>query len=111
MRAYVRLDDGVCQDLFEIEQGPRQKCVLSWRLVSIFFAAVLIVVFRRHSEDTVIFVELFHLKESPMSLGREPATNYARHAVWGMMYADDAYIVSPSPRGRAKMVEVIVEVK
>ena len=83
--------------------------MLSWRLVNIFFAAVPIVVFQRHSEDTVIFVELLHLNEPPMSLGMEPAMDYARHAVWGMMFSDDACIVSPSPRGCAKMVEVIVK--
>ena len=33
-----------------------------------------------------------------------------RRAVWGMLYADDACIVSLSPQGLAKMMEVIVEV-
>ena len=33
-----------------------------------------------------------------------------RRAVWGMLYADDACIVSRSPQGLAKMIEVIVEV-
>ena len=36
--------------------------------------------------------------------------DYVRRAVWGMMYADDACIVSQSPQGLAKMMEVIVEV-
>ena len=36
--------------------------------------------------------------------------DYVRHAVWGMLYADDACIVSRSPQGLAKMMEVIVEV-
>ena len=36
--------------------------------------------------------------------------NYVRRAVWGMLYADDACIVSRSPQGLAKMMEVIVEV-
>ena len=35
---------------------------------------------------------------------------YVRRAVWGMLYADDACIVSRSPQGLAKMMEVIVEV-
>ena len=36
--------------------------------------------------------------------------DYFRRAVWGMLYADDACIVSRSPQGLAKMMEVIVEV-
>ena len=36
--------------------------------------------------------------------------DYVRRAVWGMLYAHDAYIVSRSPQGLAKMMEVIVEV-
>ena len=37
---------------------------------------------------------------------------YVRRAVWprGMLYADEACIVSRSPQGFAKMMEVIVEV-
>ena len=33
--------------------------------------------------------------------------DYVRRAVWGMLYADDACIVSRSPQGLARMVEVI----
>ena len=36
--------------------------------------------------------------------------DYVRRAVWGMLYADGACIVSRSPQGLAKMMEVIVEV-
>ena len=36
--------------------------------------------------------------------------DYVRRAVWGMLYADDACIVSRSPQRLAKMMEVIVEV-
>ena len=36
--------------------------------------------------------------------------DYVHREVWGMLYADDACIVSRSPQGRAKMIEVIVEV-
>ena len=36
--------------------------------------------------------------------------DYVRRAVWGILYADDAYIVSQSLQGLAKMVEDIVEV-
>ena len=36
--------------------------------------------------------------------------DYVRRAVCGMLYTDDAWIVSRSPQGLAKMMEVIVEV-
>ena len=36
--------------------------------------------------------------------------DYVRRAVWGMLYADDACILSRSPQGLAKIMEVIVEV-
>ena len=79
-------------------------------LFNIFFAAVLNVVLQRFSEEPVILAELVHVKEPSASMGPEPAVDYVRRAVWGMPYADDACIVSRSPQGLAKMMEVIMEV-
>ena len=110
MRACVRPDDGVCSDWFEVEQGLRQGYVLSPLLFNIFFAAVLNVVLQRFSEEPAILAELVHLKDPSPSIGPEPAMDYVRHAVWGMLYTDDACIVSRSPQGLEKMMEVIVEV-
>ena len=109
MRACVQPDDGVCSGWFEVEQGLRQGCVLPPLLFNIF-AAVLTVVLQRFSEDTVLLAELVQLKEPPTSMGPEPAMDYVCCVVWGMLYADDACIVSRSPQGLAKMMEVIVEV-
>ena len=109
-RACVRPDDGVCPDWSEVEQGLRQECVLSPLLSNIFFAAVLNDVLQRFSEESAILAELVHLKEPSMSMGPEPAMDYVRRAVWGMLYADNACIISRSPQELAKMMEVIVEV-
>ena len=110
MRDCVQPDDGVCLDWFEVEQGLRQECVVSPLLFNVFFAAVLTVVLQRFSEDTGTLAKLMYLKKPPTSMGPEPGMDYVRCAVWGMLYTDDAFIVSRSPQGLAKMMEVIVEV-
>ena len=68
-------------------------------LFYIFFVAVLNVVLQRFSEDPAIPADLVHLKGPSTSMGPEPAMDYFRRAVWGMLYADDACIVSRSPQG------------
>ena len=82
-----------------VGQELRQGRVLSPPLFYIF-AAVL----------TTVLAELVHLKEPPTSKGPQPDVHHVRVAVWGMLYADDAHIVSQSPRVLAKVMEVILEV-
>ena len=110
MRACVRPDDGLCLDWFEVEHGLRQGCVIFMLFFNTLFAALLTVVLQRFSEDTVILAKLVHLKEPPTSMEPELAMDYVRHAVWGMLYAYDAFIILRSLRGIAKTMEVIVEV-
>ena len=107
MRACVRSGDGVCSNWFEVEQ-LRQGCVQSPLLFNIFFAAVLNVVLQKFSEDPAILAELVHLKSPRRRWGRSRL--WTTFVVWGVLYADDACIVSRSPQGLAKMMEVIVDV-
>ena len=79
-------------------------------MFNIFFVTVLNVVLQRFSEDPTILAELVHLKEPSTSMGSEPAMDYLRSAVWGMLYAGEACIVSRSPQGLAKVIEVIAEI-
>ena len=105
MRAYVQPHDG-----FEVKQGLQQGYVLSSLLFNIFFAVVLTVVLQSFSEKMVIFAKLVHLKEPPTRMGLEPAMDYVHRAMWGILYADDAWIGLGSPQVLAKMMEIIVEV-
>ena len=110
MRACVRSDDGRCSEWFEVAQGLRQGCVLSPLLFNVLFAAILRVVLERFSKDTGMLANLIHLHEQPSKVGPETALECVRRAIWGMLYADDACIVSRSPRGLGLMMAVFVEV-
>ena len=57
---------------------------------------------RTSSQTLAIF------KSSP-KVGPEKAPEYARRAIWGMLHADDACIVSRSPNGLKWMMLVFVK--
>ena len=67
----------------------------------------------RFSEDPNIVRDLVHLEEdleeNAAGVSSDPLA-WIRRAVWGMLYADDAGIVSKSAQGLAKMMAVIVTV-
>ncbi|CAB1116848.1 unnamed protein product [Ectocarpus sp. CCAP 1310/34] len=112
VRARVRMDDGELSDWFFVTQGVRQGCVLSSLLFNIFFAEVLEVVVIRFCEDDVVPRSLVSLEEgkTEAAAGGETPLDRVRRAVWGMLYADDAGVVSRSAEGLARMMTTIVEV-
>ena len=87
-------------------------CVVDAIVQYIFFAAVIIVVLQRFAEDPLIVLDLVYLDDAPKGEDGRPrkegTLKMVRRAVWGMLYEDDARVVSTSPRGLTRMMGIII---
>ena len=82
-------------------------------LFNIFFAAVINVASTRFKADRGIMDALVHLRKKRGEGGRGEVTageSVLATPLWGMLYADDAGVVSQSPEQPRKMMGVIVVV-
>ena len=113
MRAGVRLDDRVCPGWFAVELDLRQGCVLAPLLCNIFFAAAINVAFTRFKADKGIMDALVRQRKKRGAGARGEATagkSVLATPLWGMLYADDAGVISQSREQLRKMVGLIVVV-
>ena len=112
MRACVRLDDKAFLGWFAVEQDLRQRCVLAPLLFNIFFAAVINVASTHFKANKGIVDDLVHLRNKVRAGGPEEATageSVLATPLCGMLYTDDAEVVSQSAEQlRRKVMGMLV---
>ena len=110
MQAFVPLDYGECSDKLDVRQGLRQGCVLAPLLFNMFFMAVLRVAEKRFLADAAITDNIVQIQQKGKGEkkgtsctgkvdGRRGKEGEEVQRLWGMLYADDAGIVSRSSEG------------
>ena len=112
MRVRIQLECGDFSAWFNACQGLQQECLWSPLLFNIFFAAVITAVLQRFAEDPLIVLDLVYLDDVPKCEDYRPreegTLKMFRRAVWGMLYAIDAEVVSTTHRGLTRMIDIIV---
>ena len=120
MQACVGLDDEECSDKFNVGQGLRQGCVLAPLLFNMFFTAVLRMAEKRLLSDAATtdnMVQLQRKKEKGEKKGTSRTGKVDGRGgkegeevprLLGILYADDAGIVSRSSEGLERMLTVIL---
>ena len=97
------------QQWSEVKAMEFWQPALYWRSST---TTVITVVLQRFAEDPLIVSDLVYLDDAPKGEDGRPrkegTLEMVRRAVWGMLYADDAGVVSTSPRGLTRMMGVIV---
>ena len=109
----MQLDDVMCSRWFAVEPGLRQGCVLAPLLFNTFFVVVISVASTRFKSDKGIMDTLVHPRKKREAGGRGEVTageSVLATTLWGILYADDAGVVSQSPEQLRKMIGVIVVV-
>ena len=112
--ACVRLDYRMCSGWLAAEQSHlRQGCVVAPLLFSIFLAAVINVAYTPFKADKDTTDALVHLRKKTGAGGAGGGRGYAAAgeaalatSLLGMLYADDAGVVSQSPEQLRKMMRV-----
>ena len=109
-----RLDDNrVCAGRFAVEQGLRQRCVLTPILPNTFFAVVIHVAYKRFKADKDIMDALVLRGKQKGAGGRGEATAgepVLATPLCGMLYVDDTVVVSQFPEQARKMMGAMVVV-
>ena len=111
MRACVGLDDRMCSGWFAVVWGLCQGCVLAPLRFNVFFVAVISVAYTCFMANKDTMDALVHPRKKNGAGGRGEATAgepVLATSLWGMLYADDAWVVSQSPEQLRKIMGVIV---
>ena len=100
----MRFNDRVWSGWFVVEQGLRQGCGLAPFLFKVLFAVVMNMAYKRFKAES-------DTMDALVAWGQGGATviePVLATSLWGMLYADDAEVISHSPEQLRRMVGVIV---